>query len=620
MALKYFLEYNDTEEIPHRLEISRDDYVGDSTEVYGSITVEHAQVNSILDPIKGQGLRVSLQADSNITFDDLFTENEREYSVVYQRDGITKFQGWLNPEGWYEDFVNDKWDVSFDCVDGLGYLKNLAFVDDLGLEITGIRTQLEILSLALKRTGFNNNINVSINIFYTGLATTESILANVKISPKRYVKDDGDTFMNCDEVLRDILGTYSAIITLRNGEWYICRPNEMALNSSVTFFRYDSSGVALSPTQQTTDFAQVIGSQVNNFYPHHCNANQSFTNLRSAGGYRVNYKYGFLKELIDNNFLITDDGFTVPGFTIIDGKNITLPPAGGASVDFESEAFPVANRVDEFRTDSITVPVGTIIDLSFIVSFLSVSGLNDFVRGSYKIVLSDGIETYHLDENYIWRDLSVVGLSFDVVNGTSKTVSITSRETPISGDLDIIWQTFVHDVVDLDVNIANLGYVSVTTNESDATNIEGEIFTFERTDNPSSRVLESKEVFTGDNIFTTYDGILYKSDGVTQTSTWFRKDISEALPIIELAGSDVMRMNQSTIRIYNGDIYGFIDYLSVITIDGFDGVFGVVKYIYNTKSNTISLELHKMYGNEIADLETEMTFDYGEVVEPTIKG
>ena len=85
-------------------------------------------------------------------------------------------------------------------------------------------------------------------------------------------------------------------------------------------------------------------------------------------------------------------------------------------------------------------------------------------------------------------------------------------------------------------------------------------------------------------------------------------------------GSETMRMNANTMRIFSGDIYGYFNYLSVITIDGRTGKFGVTKYSYDTKSNIISAEFKQMFGDELTDLDVEKQLDYGNVVEPTIRG
>ena len=164
-----------------------------------------------------------------------------------------------------------------------------------------------------------------------------------------------------------------------------------------------------------------------------------------------------------------------------------------------------------------------------------------------------------------------------------------------------------------------MSYFGITNLSEDST-IEGETYTFERTDNPSSRISNTKEVKTGDNVLDIYEGTLYKADGVTPTSTWYRKGITEAEPILSIMGAETMRMNQNTMRIFSGDVFGYFNYLSVITIDGRAGKFGVTKYSYDTYANVISMTIKQMFSAELTDLETQIQLDYGNVVEPTIKG
>ena len=619
MALKYEIEYFDTVNILHRFELYDDDYVGSPIEVQGSVTLDYGQVSENLESIRGQGLRVDLEANTNLTFEDLFTENQKTFSVIYKRDSVILFNGWLNPDGFYENFVSDSWIVSFDCVDGLGYLKDLAFVDDSGLNIVGIKTQLELLSIALKRTGIQQNINVSIEIYYTGLSDTLSVLENVKARSERYIKDDKGTIMSCEEVIRDILETYGAVLTSYNGEWVIYKPNQLFNDTTQTFFRYDYEGVALSPSTVDFDFSLNIGSQLDGFYPHYCNANQQFTNISSYGAYRINYKYGFLENLIDNQLLETSDGTTVDDFVIIDGTRITLGAPGSTGVDFAAQPFSFGANVKEFRNSALTLPAGSIVNFFMDVSFLNNSGLNTFVRMSYSIELDDGVDTYYLNENSIWVPNISSTFNRHIDDGTTATIRKTSRATPVAGDLTVVIKTFRYDVVDFGYNTATLSFFNITTEPQDASGIEGDIFTFERTDNPSARIPSKKEVFTGDGVFEIYNGTLYKADGTTPTETWYRKNVTESLPILEIMGSETMRMNANTMRIFSGDIYGYFNYLSVFSIDQKSGVYGVTKYSYDTKNNIVSVEVKQLFGDELTDLEVVKTFDFGEVVTPTIK-
>ena len=207
-----------------------------------------------------------------------------------------------------------------------------------------------------------------------------------------------------------------------------------------------------------------------------------------------------------------------------------------------------------------------------------------------------------------------------------ETTSVFSVSIPpIEGDIHLY---FNHPQVNFGLNPSQpvgvyLDFREISaknTNDPINSDVKGEIFTFERTSSPSANTAKTKEVFTGDSFFDIYEGSLYKNDGITPTETWARDGITESVSILVIMGGEMMRMNASTVRIFSGDIYGFFDYMSVVSIDGKSGLYGVTKYSYDTKQNIISVELTQLYGDELLDLTFEEDLDYGKVVEPTIKG
>ena len=621
MAVKYTLEYLDVVNVKHLFNLYDDNYTGDPIEVNGAITMDYGQVDENLESIRGQGLRVSLDADSSLTYEELFQGQEKTFRVEYFRDSVLLFQGWLNPEGFYEDYVNDKWEVSFDCIDGLGYLKNLAFVNSNGTNITGIKTQLEILSLALQRTGINVDINVAISIFYTGLADTESILANVNANTKRYIKDDEVTVMNCEEVIRDVLEPYGAVLTSYNGQWVIYKPNELFNDTEAVFFRYDYLGAPLSPTTVTYDFGLNIGSDLDGFDSHYCNANQSFTNKPSFGAYRINYKYGLVKTLIENNNLFTADGATYDGYDILSSSFVVVPSAGGYGAQLVSITAEL-DTVSIFRTTGITVDQNSTYSLSFDLNRLS----SGSAKAYYKIIISDGdpdtpsSSRRYLSEEGNWLSTSSVESTpkrfVQNISNTIVTKSVNIPPTPIQGDLYIY---FLKPVDPTPVNLL-LSRLDLNRSSGGSDSVQGEIFTFERETKPSARIEKTREVFTGDSDLDIYEGTLYKADGTTPTETWYRKGVTESVPILEMMGSETMRMNANTMRIFSGDIFGYFNYLSIVDLDQQSGKYAVTKYSYDTYRNIISIELKQMFGDELTDLDVFRTLDYGNVVEPTIRG
>lgn len=618
MAEKYFIEYNDTENIVHRLGISSTIFVGSTTEVNGSVFMDYASTSEAEESIRGKGVRVDLEATELLSFSDLYTEQERVWQVNYVRDGVTLFNGWLNSEGLFESFVTDRWILSLDCVDGLGFLDGLSYVDSSGLIFIGEQKQIDIISNCLNRTEIFQPINTNVDIYYTGLSTSLDILDNVFFNANRFVKDDGETIMSCDEVLRSVLEPYGAVITSFEGEWYIYKPNQIFSESDPVFFTYDSDGVSIPPTTKTFNIEFDLGSQIDGFSPHHCNENQTISNQRSIGAYRVNYKYGFIKSFIPNIFF-QHNGVTIPDYTINSLQNIVLDPSGiGVRVFFNAFELPVPSAR---LTSSVSIIVALGDKLTYLIRFVTtlfIAGGGGLGLFKYRIILV-GTSTYYYAKNSdIWTltptTNDIAGQGLDV----SITTEVDAAPFPLPGSVRIeIWDARRSATED---GIFLLQEVSLSPTDTDKEIIQGEFHTVQRTVKPSSRVKDVVEVSNGDTPSDKYIGTIHKADEVTPTTTWFRKGITEALPLLQIMGEETMRLNASPMRIFSGDIYGYIPYLSVFTINNLAGKYMPISYSYDTKANIISLILKQIYGDELADLEYMQTFDFGETVKPTIKG
>lgn len=612
MALKYQATYQDIYNIGHQIDIYDDAFSGSVTDINGYAFLNYRSVNDPLDSIRGSGLRVQLEADTGLTFSDLYSEDERTIKVVYKRNSITLFSGWLNPEGWFENYVSDKWVVSFDCVDGLGYLDGLSYVDDSGLFFVGKQTALEIISNCLKRTGIYQNIYTDINIFYTGLSTSLDPLANVYFNAERFVDDDGVTIKSCQEVLKSTLKTFNACITSKNGIWYIYRPNKLFNSAIFSYYSYDYLGSVIGSGSEDLTF--LLGSETNGFYPHHASGNQRITNKNSLGAYRINYKYGNAVSLLPNNMMQTLDGLTYSGWVINSTVNMTIPAPGGYGVTLNGVAL--GGGILQMTSNAIALALGVAVNVRFKVtqSIYPFSLSNIFY---YEVILVTGGGTYYLKADGTWILATVTTLQKTFTGVVTDQVTIDSQPIPSAGNIQVLiytpegsGSTGTHRITE--VYIDNIS--------EDLGNKKGEFHTVERTTKPSSKTDDPDEVFVGDNLANNYIGAIYKNDSVTNTEEWFRNGITEAYPILRIMVEDQLRMKANISRVFYGDIYGFFNYLSVVSIDGLTGLYMVTSYNYDTANNRIQAEFHQIYGDELGDIEYAMTIDYGETVKPTIKG
>tara|TARA_R110000823_G_scaffold50204_1_gene126048 strand:- start:1479 stop:3320 length:1842 start_codon:yes stop_codon:yes gene_type:complete len=613
MALKYYFEFTDVQSILHRVEILDATFTGNSTQIFGSCSLEYSETDDTLEAVRGSGLQIDLDANSNLTFYDLYSEEERTFSVVYVRDSTTLFNGWLSPEGIYESLVSDKWVISLDCTDGLGFLSNLSYVEDAtGLPFSGKQSALEIITNCLKRTKTPQNILTSVKIYYDGLDQQLNTFVNVYFNSNRFLKeDDGETIMNCEEVLKSVLEPFGAVITSYKGEWLIYKPNSLFDFSSQIFFQYNSDGVALATTVRRIDFAFDLGSQIDNYYPHHVNANQQKTIKSSIGAYRINYKYGLVSSLLVNEFLNINSG-VLTGYTILNSNAVTLGSEKGFTITKDpTTPFNVLETVGD------TVNLATELTLTFVHKSTS----TEVTSARISLQLEDNGTFYHCNGgNWLSGTGSTLfrSLSLDV------TSVINTPPTPVAGVVKVIILTnnvFVPPGEDPPFTDQQVEYISIKLEPTKQGLIEGENHTFQRTLKPSSKIKDTKKVFNADNPADIYLGTIYKADQTTPTSVWTRQGASETKPILRIMGEERMKMYAKPLQVYSGDVYGYFNYLSLVTINNLTGKFMPTKYNYNAFTNVTSLELTEVLNSNIlSDVLYELTFDYGNVVEPTIKG
>lgn len=618
MALKYYLEFEDNLGVLHRAEIDEPNYAGEQIQVTGYVILQAGSVNSPIESIRGTGLKLILDASIDLTFQDLYSETDRYFKVTYIRDGITEFIGFLNPEGLFENYVSSQWTITLICADGLSFLKNLSYVDnETGASYTGKQSELEIISNCLRRTGLRRDIYTSIGISYTGQTPNTNVLSQTYLNAERFLKDDNqNTIMNCEEVLRSVIEKYNAVVTFFKGSWYIFRPIELFNFTARTFYGYDFTGAALNPTTVTIDLTFNIGSQIDGFYPHWSNGNQLKRNKNSIGAYRINYKYGLVSNILLNPTLLNQgEGFQSPSdFEVFDwtvlnslyigfnsenpGVGVAVTNTAGTVLVLESDALPVIQNEllqISFTQKSLNPTVGIPISLP-----------NN--RIGYRVRLSDGVTTYYLRGDGSWTT-SIDSIDVDTIFAGFQTFIINMQATPIAGNIVVQLQ-----------DALNAGFVYITNIDiRTKENIVGENHSFEKTTNPSSKILNTKEIFVGDIPSQSFLGTIYQADETTPTETWLRDGFTTPNPILRVMGEDTMSMFQSPSIEFSGDIYGFIPYMSRVLINNNDGVYIPIEYAYNIKKNVIRLKLRQIFGF-FSGISYEFSFDYGNVVNPTIRG
>lgn len=615
--LKYFLEYKNIINDLYRCQISQKNFQGEASQIYGNLNIDKGSVKDHLDPIRGTGLSLQLEASNLITLEDLYTEDEQEFSVKLYKNNKIYFVGYLKPDGVFQDYVRNEWRLNLDCIDGLGSLKNLSFVKETGLFFVGKLSALDIIYNCLKRSGISLNINTSINVLYSGLISSNNldILTKTFLNSDRFVKIDNNTIMSCEDVLKSVLDIFCAVITQKDGEWYIYKPNELYINSSPLFRTYDLTNAFIGT--KTVNLNSVLGSQINNYYPHHAGGNQRIEIKGGVSAFRLGYKYGFLENIVKNPFLEHNlnkdfDSWTVnKPFIIIkpsDLRGITYKPDTAAQRPINKQ-LAVANPIPLILGDIFTFKAS--------VEFNGKGNADFYVQIGNYYLQKDGSWSLNFGFLVISTDINQPKVDFNF----TINLEVKTSPLPISGDL-IITLLGTNSLVLNDANYCTLmtfKNVSVLPLANEL-NLKGEFHTVQRPIKISSIVKENKEVFNGDNIGIVYIGALFKEDKNTLTSTWFRNGIVESKQLLRIAAEEELRISQKPIKIFTGNIYGYLDYFTVCNIYNVGNKFMPIEWSYDTIKNITNIKFLELYVAEISDIDYTLTYDYGETVKPTIIG
>lgn len=609
----YFLQYKNIVNDEYKCEILKKNYIGTFTEIHGNVTIEKASVTGHLDSLRGGGISLKLEANKDLTLESLYSEGENDFLVKLYKNGKILFLGFLNPDGVFQDYVRDEWVITLDCVDGLGSLSNLSFVQNNGLYFTGKMKAMDIIFYCLKRTGLEMPINTSVNILYEGLVSGDDVLSKIYLNSDRFVKKDESTIMSCEEVLKSILEIFKACITQIDGEWYIYKPNEIFLNAYVDFRQFNSLNVFLGTRK--VNLNKTLGSQIDNFYPHHCTGNQKIEIKGSVGGFRINYKYGKVVGLFPNPTLIkTGNTLSYSGWTVQDPSLMINDPQKNSGFYFKNSSTisgatisVISNPIPVTIDDDLTLKISFDVQADLFSSFIKMQ----IKAGTKYLSYAPKNDQTPIEDtaNAVWSSDSSKTFIFYLHNKKG-TFNIQLPKIVEDGNMTIAIIKFQGSGTTL------ITELDILPSQSDD-NLQGEFHTVEMTNRVSSIVKENQTVFNGDNASIVYSGAIFK-ENLEPTTQWNRINTVEKFPILRIAAEEELRISQRPLKLFRGDVYGYIPYLSLININNV-GNFMPIEWSYDTMTNITTLVNLELFASELVGIIYKKTIDYGETTKPTIK-
>ena len=626
--LKYYIIFDD-----YTLNIYKKNYLGSATEIFGTFTLKKSSVETILTPIRGTGLDLQLEANQALTYDEFLLEDEFTFKVELLKNTDLIYKGYVKPDGCQQSFIADIWYVNIETVDGLGLLKDLSFVQSNGLRFTGKLSIYDVIKGCLDRTRLTMDVLTSIDLEYVGYTGT-NVIKDVYVNSERFIKQQQDeVIMDCNEVLTSMLNLMSTVITQQDGKWFIYRPND--LESGIATFTNQTND-----TTQLYNFNATLGSQINNFYPHHCGSDQQIEVRGAISAYRLNYKYGFLDGYIKNTNLshndemVYTDWTTNPDLPIEVTDTGTYPEAPYIGLEIinnplNSSGLELAVREGvPFLTEVLTSTSFTGLQGRSLIFRFKASTIRTVHYFNIQVKTSDG---YYLsnDNEWVTDSNAHIILKCGNVGFTEYFITHERLMPPLNADCDITVVICSPTIYVLDPSspfyyltkkgLSKVSYVQILDNTYKESGIVGEFHTVSRKNPPSSITKENQVVYNGDGEIILI-GSIYTDDLETPTEFWTRKNKAENLSLLGISAMDDLRIQSAPIKLFSGSIFGEIKYMSVVTIDGISGKFMPIHYDYDYKTNISQVKLLQFYTSDLGDIDYVISPDYGnDTIKPTIK-
>lgn len=262
-GVKYRLEFSDVLGYGKKVEILKKDYTGDILPMIGGanpVSISWQSSNDFYNPIIGSKCQLSLFVTDDVSYDDFYKFDEREYKVVVyykqtqsdeyservSEDGgqvesiecletiidnysvtdvwATYWSGFLVVDRYKEKMISTPFAVSFNAFDGLGTLNN--FNGTIGYNNNNAPiniTNLERISEILQNLDLDLDIYIASDIKYRTFGpVTTSDFENITTLDFGYDELNGDYgLLNAKQQLELLLKQFNLRIYQSFNKWYI---------------------------------------------------------------------------------------------------------------------------------------------------------------------------------------------------------------------------------------------------------------------------------------------------------------------------------------------------------------------------------------------------------------
>jgi hypothetical protein len=629
--VKYLIEYQNLLGDSYKLEILKQGTFAQELSLAGSVVHNFVEVQDIFSPIRASNLTIDIEASTTNLLLDFANFEEFDFKVKFYRNTEQIFEGWINPDGYFQDWVNDKWIISLQAVDGLGTLKNLEFSDVVpgGVPFKVKPREANYLYAIMERLGYFLPFTIGDDINNVFGVANEWTDFDKRIIDSDVFKNKNGNFLDCETVLKDILQKYNLCIQQQNIDgrlvWYIYRCYYGVLSESQRRNRQynistDSSEGLDNVEMVFSQFAfadgypqnKIILSDINatpgsKFDAIHCNENQQITFEPALQNFRFQSNWLGLKDFfgtIDNDYELIQTDF--PAFYFKDNERLFLRTTFGF--------------VDDLIFETIEYDAPTNSNLNPVITFKF---------ESYR--LFDGNKFQNADRlrflwGVLWIDDNADEFWYNASSGEWQTSQITNLqnsgfasqnfipgviENELTAELPFISSGKILIYIAAPYNVANgtdqwwIEVYDTSVKFSDPLLGIGKHHDAIQPTKRSTFLQDPVNVINSNEPNAIFTNNLYRIakppeiiTGLVPMTQWKATNTPTYNDLLELTSIERVRVKQSPQRVFRGDIYGYIPYSSVINYNGINGLYHITNYSHDTATGVIQIVSRQLFNDE----------------------
>nr|DAL14083.1 MAG TPA_asm: hypothetical protein [Caudoviricetes sp.] len=254
-GLIYTVPFATLDNIPCVVEIEKDGYEGESTELIPGVTPFTIDINSeefLYIPTRFSTAKLQIVGSDYLQ--SLFSTAYREYRVTLIKDGVITWCGFIKPELYTQDYTSEKFILEIECISAMSVLE---FID---YTIEGDSKEFVSLWRLLQRcvsTAIGRYTSVYIPHVYASSKATyttgENVLANMTLSEQDFFDED-DKPMKLKEVLEEVCKFLNWTCVDWKGSLYF-----VDVDHSGTYYKYNAMMTSKADAQINELLVQDIG-------------------------------------------------------------------------------------------------------------------------------------------------------------------------------------------------------------------------------------------------------------------------------------------------------------------------------------------------------------------------